>query len=95
MAGYLIGRVEVTKPEKYKNYTALTPRAVAAYDGEFIVRGGASMTLEGEEEKRRLIVIRFPSVEQANNFWNSPEYQRAKIERAGAADMQAVIVEGT
>jgi len=95
MAGYLIARVNVTDPEKYKNYTALTPGAVAAHDGEFIVRGGESTTVEGPEETRRLVVIRFPSVEKAHEFWKSAEYQTAKVERSGAAEMQAVLVEGT
>ena len=95
MAGYIIARVNVTNPDKYKNYTALTPGAVAAYDGEFIVRGGDTTTVEGPEETSRVVVIRFPSVDRANEFWTSTEYQTAKIERAGAAEMSAVIVEGS
>ena len=95
MAGYIIAHVNVTNPDKYKNYTALTPAAVAAYDGEFIVRGGPTETVEGPEETRRVVVIRFPTLERANEFWRSTEYQTAKIERAGAAEMQAVVVEGS
>lgn len=94
MAGYIIAHVNVTNPDKYKNYTALTPDAVAAHDGEFVVRGGPTETVEGPEETRRVVVLRFPSVEKANEFWKSEEYQTAKIERAGAAEMQAVVVEG-
>jgi len=95
MAGYIIAHVNVTDPDKYKNYTALTPSAVAAYDGEFTVRGADTTTVEGPEETRRVVVIRFPSVDRAKEFWASTEYQTAKIERAGAAEMTAVIVEGS
>ena len=94
MAGIFIAFVNVTDPEKYKNYTALTPAAVAAYDGEWLVRGGETETMEGPEETRRVVVIRFPSVERAREFWTSQEYQTAKIERAGAAEMQAILAEG-
>ncbi len=94
MAGIFIAFVNVTDPEKYKNYAALTPAAVAAYDGEWLVRGGATETMEGPEETRRAVVIRFPSVERAREFWTSQEYQAAKIERAGAAEMHAIIAEG-
>jgi len=95
MAGYIIAHVNVTNPEKYKNYTALTPGAVTAFDGEFTVRGGDTITVEGPAETRRVVVIRFPSVDRAKEFWASTEYQTAKIERSGAAEMTAVIVEGS
>ena len=95
MPAYFIAYVDVTDPDKYKNYTALTPAAAQAYGGEFIVRGGELATLEGEAETRRVVVIRFPSVEQAHAFWNSPEYTTAKKERVGAAEMQAIVVEGS
>ncbi len=94
MPGYLIAYVDVSDPEKYKNYTALTPAAVGAHGGEFVVRGGELATVEGPAESRRCVVIRFPSVEAAQAFWTSPEYTRAKQERAGAATMHAMIVEG-
>lgn len=94
MPGYFIAYVDVNDPEKYKNYTALTPAAVSAHGGEFVVRGGDLSTVEGPAESRRCVVIRFPSVEAAHAFWTSPEYTRAKQERAGAATMHAMIVEG-
>ena len=94
MAGYIITRVKVTDPEKYKNYAALTPGAIAAHEGEFLVRGGETATLEGPEETRRIVVIRFETVEKAKAFWDSQEYRRAKAERVGAAEMHALVVEG-
>lgn len=94
MAGILIAYVNVTDPEKYKNYAALTPAAIAHHGGEFLVRGGEVTTIEGEEENRRIVVIRFDTVDQAKTFWASPEYGRAKAEREGAAVFNAVIVEG-
>lgn len=94
MTGYFIGFVDITDPDKYKNYTALTPDIVAAHGGEFVVRGGGYEVVEGPDESRRIVVIKFPSVEKAKAFWTSPEYVEAKKERAGAAQMHALIVEG-
>lgn len=94
MPGYFIAFVDVTDPEKYKNYTALTPAAIDAHGGAFVVRGGTCAAVEGPEESRRVVVIKFPSVEAAHAFWESPEYARAKQERVGAATMHAMIVEG-
>lgn len=94
MTAYLIARVEVTDPVKYENYKALSPAALAAFGGRFIVRGGAHETLEGPEETRRLVVVEFPSLEQAKACYHSAQYQAAKAEREGAADMQMVVVKG-
>ncbi|MCR9220671.1 MAG: DUF1330 domain-containing protein [Alphaproteobacteria bacterium] len=94
MPGYLIARVQVHDMEQYKQYMALSPGALEAYGGRFIVRGGAHETLEGPEETGRLVVVEFPSVEQARACYDSARYREAKAKRAGAADMQMVVVEG-
>jgi len=94
MPAYLIARVDVTDPAKYETYKALSPAALAAFGGRFLVRGGAHETLEGPAETHRLVVVEFPSLEQAKACYDSAQYQAAKAEREGAAEMQMVVVEG-
>ena len=94
MPAYVIARITVTDPEKYEAYKALSPAAVAAYGGRFLARGGAVATLEGDEETRRVVVLEFPSLDQAQRFYDSPEYARARAARAGAASAQFIAVEG-
>ena len=48
MNAYVIVEVTITDPVEYESYKKLTPAAVAAYDGRFIVRGGQTITLEGD-----------------------------------------------
>ncbi len=94
MAGYLIARIDVTDPEKYKDYTAVTPGLIAKYGGRFIVRGGEAVTLEGPEETGRIVVVEYDSLEQAQAMYDSAEYQAAIKLRAGAATAQFVAVAG-
>ena len=94
MAAYLIVRVNVTDPEKYKGYMALSPAAIAAYGGKFVVRGGNYEILEGEPEDRRIVVVEFPSFEQAKACYDSPAYFEARQARADAAEAQFLLVEG-
>jgi uncharacterized protein (DUF1330 family) len=94
MPAYIIARVEVTDWTRYREYTKQTPGAIARYGGKFIVRGGEITTLEGEPETRRLVVIEFPSLDQAKAFYHSPEYSQVKALRAGAAVGQFLAVEG-
>ena len=94
MPAYIIARVEVTDWTRYREYTKATPAAIAPYGGKFVVRGPDIITLEGEPETRRLVVIEFPSLEQAKAFYHSPEYSEVKKLRAGAAIGQFIAVEG-
>jgi len=94
MAAYLIARVEVTNPDAYEAYKKLAAAAIEKYDGRYLARGGNMETLEGDEESRRVVNVVFPTLEQAKNFYASPEYQEAKAAREGAATGQFVIVDG-
>lgn len=94
MAAYIVARVAVTDAAKIKEYQALTPAAIEKHGGKFIARGGDVVTLEGDEETRRVVVIEFPDMAAAKTFWASPEYAKAKAARVGAADFQAFIVDG-
>lgn len=91
---YILVQSEVTQPEQYAKYAALTPDIVAKYGGRFLARGGRSTTLEGPKAPARVVVIEFPSYEAAERFYHSPEYTAARAVRAGAAAMQFVLVEG-
>ena len=94
MAGYIIARVNVTDPEKYQDYTAVTPGLIAKYGGRFVVRGGETVTLEGPEETGRVVVIEFDTLEQAKAMYGSADYQAAIKLRAGAATAQFIAVAG-
>jgi len=94
VSAYLMVRVEVTDPERYREYMKLTPAAIAQYGGRFLVRGGEAVTLEGDEQPGRLVLVEFPSLERARAFYDSPEYQAAKKLREGAANGHFVAVAG-
>jgi uncharacterized protein (DUF1330 family) len=85
MPGYIIAKVNVTNMEQYKEYMKATPASVAKYEGKIIVRGGENETLEGPEITERVVVIQFPSLQKAKDWYNSTEYQNAKLLRKDAA----------
>jgi len=94
MAAYLIARVDVTDWDRYREYMRHTPRVIAQFGGHFIVRGGEMITVEGQPETRRVVVIEFPSFQQAKAFYESAEYRHIKEFRNGAGSAQFVIVDG-
>ncbi len=94
MAAYMIARVNVTDWDQYNEYIKVTPGIIAKYDGRFIVRGGEMVTLEGPEEKWRIVVVEFSDLEKAKEFYYSQEYTDAKKIREGAALAQFVAISG-
>jgi uncharacterized protein (DUF1330 family) len=94
MPAYLIAEVEVTDPVAYEGYKKLTPAAIAAYGGKFIVRGGAVDSKEGGWNPSRLVVVEFASMDQARRFYDSPEYAPALAIRKAASISRLVLAEG-
>ncbi len=94
MPAYLIARVNVTNMDQYKEYMKLTPAAIEKYGGKFRVRGGEKVTLEGPEEKNRVVMLEFADMDTAKAFYDSPEYQEAKAKREGAAEGSFILLEG-
>ena len=94
MKVYLIAHIEVTNPELMEKYRELVPKIVAKYQGKYLVRGGDSEILEGDYFKHRIVLLEFPSRQQANNFYNSEDYAPLKILRIEAGNNSSVLVEG-
>ena len=95
MPAYVIADVSVSDPEQYKAYQQLSPGAVAAAGGRFVVRGGRSEVLEGSWQPQRMVVIEFPDYDTARAFYDSPAYRQARQTRAGAtAFFNMVVIEG-
>ena len=93
--GYLVVESKVTDPVAYEGYKLLAQAAIAQYGGRYLVRGGAIEMLEGKwTGTPRLVIVEFDSVELAKQFYDSPEYRAAREARAGAADMNMLVVEG-
>jgi uncharacterized protein (DUF1330 family) len=94
MPAYVIVEVTITNPVEYEDYKKLTPAAIAAYDGRFVVRGAQTISLEGDWHPERIVVLEFPSVERAKEWWNSDIYTAAKTIRQRAATTKMIVVEG-
>ena len=94
-AAYLIVEMNISDPERYKEYMAEAPASVKAFGGEYLVRGGQHETLEGDWQPHRVAVLRFPSYEQAKAFYDHEPYRSIRGKRAGATEyFNMILVEG-
>jgi uncharacterized protein (DUF1330 family) len=94
LSAYVIAIVDIKDPVRYERYRELVLPTVTAYDGKFIARGGRTEVLEGAWSPRRVVILEFPSVERAKEWWDSPEYSKAKAIRQATSEGTLVVVEG-
>jgi uncharacterized protein (DUF1330 family) len=94
MPAYVIVETDITDPERYEQYKAASPGAVAAGGGRFVVRGGDLAVLEGDWNPSRLVVLEFEDLAAAKRWYDSEVYQEARKLREGAAHLRMVAVQG-
>ena len=94
MSAYVIANVTVKDPVRYEDYRRLVSPTLARFGGRFIARGGQVEVLEGEWHGTRLVLLEFPSMDAARNWWSSPEYAEAKLIRQATSEGTLLILEG-
>jgi uncharacterized protein (DUF1330 family) len=95
MSAYVIAEIEVTDPAAYEDYRKQVPAVVTKHGGKFVVRGGRIESMEGSWSPKRIVVLEFPSMDQALKFYRSPEYAPLIALRQKASKGKLIIVEGT
>jgi uncharacterized protein (DUF1330 family) len=93
MAAYLIVDLEVLDQAGFEEYRKQVPETIARYGGRYIVRGGRMDVLEGDWRPTRVVILEFPSVEQAKRWYDSEEYRAPKALRMKTARTNLVLVE--
>ena len=95
---YVVAEIQVTNPEGYEEYRALSTASLAQYGGTWLARGGQRVQFEGGDgdhnEKWRTVVVEFPSMEQARTWYESPEYTHAREIGQAHSICRLFIVEG-
>ena len=94
MAAYVIVDIHITDPLRYEEYKRRAGPTVQAHGGRYIVRGGAVDVLEGRSKPGRVVVLEFPTAEQARAWWDSPDYRPARDLRGECASTEMILVQG-
>ena len=94
MTAYIVAQVTITDEVAFEDYRALAVPAVEKYDGTFLASSDDVVVLEGDPHAPRIVMVSFPSLARAREFYDSPEYQAAIAARQGAATMEILAVDG-
>ncbi|MGH8518464.1 MAG: DUF1330 domain-containing protein [Panacagrimonas sp.] len=94
MSAYVIAEIDVVDQAAYEEYRKQVLAVVTKYGGKFIVRGGKIDPREGGWTPRRIVVLEFPSMAQAQKWYDSPEYAPLIKLRQKASKGKLILVEG-
>jgi uncharacterized protein (DUF1330 family) len=94
MPAYVIIDIHVHDTLKFEEYKKKAPPSIAAYDGKYLVRGGTVETLDGTWVPQRNVILEFPSMARAREWYNCEQYAEAIQLRHASATSQFILVDG-
>jgi uncharacterized protein (DUF1330 family) len=94
VSAYVIVDIDVTDRVRYEEYKRQAEATVTAFGGRYVVRGGETHVLEGDWEPSRLVMLEFPTMERALEWWGSDEYRGPKELRHATARSRMMVVQG-
>ena len=94
MSAYVIAHIDVKDPVRYENYKEMSPISIEKFGGRFIARGGNVEVLEGTWQPKRLVLLEFPSLEAARQWYASDDYAPARELRQATSTGDLVVLEG-
>ncbi len=90
MPAYAIGNITVLDHELWAEYRSKVTATVEPWKGELVFRGKKARVLGGECLHTDTVVIRFPSLEALDNWFNSSAYQALIPLRKKAANIDLI-----
>jgi uncharacterized protein (DUF1330 family) len=84
---FVVGQMTVKHPEKWAQYRSQVLATLVPFGGELVFRGEQVQSFSGVNPHPDIVVIRFPSLGDAQGWHASPAYQALIPLRQDAADV--------
>jgi uncharacterized protein (DUF1330 family) len=94
MSAYVISDLEVRDPVLVERYRSLAQASIAKYGGRYLARGGTIEPVEGGWTPKNIVIVEFPTMEKAREWYRSPDYAQALAVRRDALDRRLIFVDG-
>ena len=95
VTAYVIAESPHLDTPEVRRYRELAKASITRYGGRYLVRGALPDAFEGDwSPENRMVIIEFPSLEQARNWYTSPEYAQARAARSDISGRRMLFVEG-
>lgn len=94
MAAYVISELEVLDEQHMHEYRELAAASVAELGGKYLARSVPAVVVEGAATNQKFVIIEFPSMQRAKEWYTSASYARALKVRNKALDRRLIFVDG-
>jgi uncharacterized protein (DUF1330 family) len=94
MPAYVISEVEILDKTAAKSYMEMAEASIKDYNGRYLVRGANAEIKEGEPTKRKIVIVEFPSMDRAQEWYKSAAYAAALKFCGQALNRRLMFVDG-
>ena len=93
MSVYVIADIDINDRDAYSEYQKLVVPIVEKFGGRYLVRGGTIIPGEVDWSPTRIVMIEFPTADDAKAMMTSDEYAPVGAIRYKAANSRSFMVE--
>lgn len=93
MPAYIVADVEWIDPAKIEEYSQVAYPSLVAAGGMMLAATDQAKIIEGEWRPNILVIIEFPTAEDARRWLDSPEYRPAKEVRSQYAKTNLILID--
>ena len=96
MKAYVVGLLEMHNWDWYEEYYKNTAKLIKKHGGKYVASGVKPVVLEGPSTPNAHVILEFPSIENARNWYQDPEYKKMiDLRQSGGSSDIFVFPEGT
>ena len=92
--GYAVILLDVADPDMYIEYAKAASAIEARYGAKPIIVGDAEEVIEGLWPAQRVVLLEFPTLDDARAWYNDPDYQTLLPLRHQATSSKILFIEG-
>jgi uncharacterized protein (DUF1330 family) len=93
-SAYIVAVIDEHDGNTFEEYRRVALPVIAEFGGRSLLQGTQHEVLEGDWSPRRVVVVEFPSLQQARAWYSSAAYQSARKLRLASADTRMLLFEG-
>ena len=97
MPGYIVNLIDIADHQKFGEYAKAVGPSLAKYGGRVELRGPIVDVVEGHldtQKDTRLVVLAFPSLDNARRWYESDEYKPLIAQREAISTTTAFFIDG-
>ncbi len=94
MSIYIVTQMRFTNEARYRIYEAAFPKVFAQFNGKIIAADEAPKRVAGDAECDKIVILEFPSSDDAYAFMNSQAYQNIAPDRIAGTHGSSFLING-